>query len=484
MRSRASSDVMWLGFAELASRASTFGIFILAARLLNTQELASYLILFSLSGLIWVGAQLGTGIYGVKELCQCNCENEKSARIISSMLLIRLSLTVGAFIIVLFLRNVFFPGESFEALIVAFILVLLRAITLDWVLRAYNKSRLLSFYTIFSSFTGLGVAYIVLTNMPTSVMALWAHVLPLLLLCIATWVIMLFVVGVVPAFGKSTITSSVFALRKCSVIGFAGIAVMSSQTVPLFSLNYFATPSDVALFGSMQRMLQIALGGVLVLSMAHFPALSRSVGVAQLEKGSFIHYLSDLILVALGIYILMLTEFGQFALSILGEQFVSNGIYVVLVFSILPIYFVRTAFTDTLIAHGKAKYVMVACLIGLLVSLILAFAWLPIVASNTRVESAILVLGFVEASIFGVSVWAVKIYLGTKFFREIYVRLLSLIVLFACGAWIVLNVLNQKLDHWLIVVVELLFATIAMAYWLKGSTMWFMIGDVKRKIGW
>ncbi len=391
MHSYASRNVIWLGLAEGVGRLSTFVILIIAARFLDPQHFAEYLVLFSLSAFAWVIAQMGTGMYGVRALCSPEDRIQDSA-LISDLTLLRFIIAVVVVSVIFFFREFIVPGVDSITFFAAMAIVFFRAFTLDWTLRAYNLTSNLCKLTLPVALAGIAASYIFLVLSPSPISVFISHAFVGFLLFVGTWVIVIRRVKIHPSFGDFTVSHLAKLFRNTSPIGLAGVSAIASQLLPLFVLNTVAQREEVVIFGGTQRILQLALGVLIVLSLSHFPQLAGTSAEEKHLKRSFQHYLADLLLISLSMYI-VLALFSDFIIDlVLGPDYMEGKYLYIIMLGLLPVYFARTAFTDTLIATGRGKAVLWACILGLFSSAAVSYGTLMNVGPDLRVYCAFFAL--------------------------------------------------------------------------------------------
>ena len=479
MHSHSTRNMIWLGLGEGFGRLSVFAIFVIASKLLDPPNLADYLVLFSLSGLAWTVAQMGTGMYGVRALCNSSIDTTSARILLGDLTFIRFVLAMTVISISWYFCKLIVSNDFLISM--TMIIVVFKSVTLDWALRAYNLTKYLGILMIVAALISIPLSYLFLKIDPSALSVFIAHSSAGLILFIGTWLTLGRTLKILPTLNNLNIGRSLSLLPKTSLIGLAGVSAIASQSIPLVALSVIGEPEEVAIFGGIQRILQLALGILFVLSLSHFPQLSRSVRNPKYLMGSFQHYLADLFLTSLCIYALLGSTVNLTLDVVLGPSYSGGEFLYLIMLALIPIYFIRTAFTDTLIAAGKSKAVLWACILGLIISIVISCGILPMVVADQRVYVAFWAVAAAEITVITCAIVSMNTYLEGNLIFGIKSRIILSIIAYFLVVNVFINEYRTGLSEWLywgsgggLFVVALLmwtsYSSLGLALKFKGGT--------------
>jgi O-antigen/teichoic acid export membrane protein len=427
------ASVLWLGFSELVNRLSALILLAVASRLLSSSEFSNYILFLTVTSLLWVMGQMGTTMHGTRFVCKSRIRDRAS--IIAGVTAIRLLLTLLFSVCLYVFHETLIPGVSILLVILGIAYVFLRALSIDWVLRAFDMSSYLAGLLTVSSVINVLFGVLFLLYKPNASILAYAMLLSYSVVCIGTWgkVIIRFYDRRFFKFNLKEF-GFVFHFKKSSVIGLAGIAIIASQSIPVLSLNWFSDVETVGIFGGIQRILQIMLAPMSILSIAHFPQLARARVLGNLRKGfqvAYRHYFSDLIICAIWLT-LGLAIFSNWLPSLLlGDRFSSSQQLVTSIALLIPLYYFRTSYSDSAIAMGNSYSVLFGCVTSLILTLTMCLFLVP--ESNHRMQLiySILALGISEITVLIITVFFLWKVSGEFLFNSKYNNFSTWIII--CG---------------------------------------------------
>ncbi len=461
--------IIWLAGGEGIGRLGVFSLTAIAAHLLSEVEFARYVVLWTLVGFVWSLAQLGTGLFGIRVLSVEEKSIAEKKSILGNMLILRLGLACFWVGFVFLFRNFIAHDVSVSVLLLALSLIFLRASTMDWAVRAYNLYKGLAILTITSTIFLLVFSYGCIKLNPSAKYLFFAHVLAAIVLSSGTWILLKNNNNVFPSFSNLHRTEFISMFRGSSVIGLAGIALVGSQALPLLALNVYAGASQVAAFGGIQRILQLGLGILYILSVAHFPQLAMKNKSASMAK-VFHQYLSDLIIASIWLFVGFFLFSNVVIRAILGANYVSDSWLLELMLFLLPVYFFRMALTDTMIASGDGRIVLYISALSLVVSAIISYIVLPNVSPGVRVMCAFWALAAAEITV--VTIVCLFLIRGaySRVLQKLYAPVCFSIMAFIFIGWLFMR---AKAGGSLVYsVCGIVIAVILSSVWIKSSSIW------------
>jgi O-antigen/teichoic acid export membrane protein len=187
------------------------------------------------------------------------------------------------------------------------------------------------------------------------------------------------------------------ALRESGAYGLAGLFALASQAAPLLMMGFGSQSENVVSFGGNQRVIQLTLGVLAVLSAAALPYLVTST--SSNRSYAIERYIGYLIAVSGILTGALIGGTDIIVGAVFGTDRPELRVCLVSLAALLPLYFLRSTCTDSLIAMGEGYRVLKACMIGFLASL--AICTLAIVSTNgaLTVEYGVLALAGAELTI-------------------------------------------------------------------------------------
>lgn len=463
---------IWLAGGEGIGRLGVFFMTAIAAHLLSKGEFARYVVLWSLIGFVWSLAQLGTGLFGIRALSNAEKKQAEESTILGNMLILRLGLACFWIVLVLLFREGIIDDVSIGLLSVALALIVLRSATLDWAVRAFILYKELTILTVLSTIFLIASSYGMVKLHPFAISMFVAHAIASVVLLFGTWIVLKSTKHIIPTFSNFNRTEFYKMFRGSAVIGFSGVALVGSQTFPLLSLNINAGADQVAAFGGAQRILQLTLGGLYILSVAHFPYLAKRNNAVAISA-AFQEYLSDLVLASLWLLVVFFIFSDIVISSFLGSDYVNDSWLLEQMLFLLPLYFVRSALSDTLIACGEVKGVLYASVLSLVFSATISYLLIPYLPLEERVICAFWALAVAEIT--------VMIVVGAFFLKSDYSRVLKKLYIpvffsglaFVLIGWLLVRAKYYGSSDYLVggVFVALLLSIV----WIKTSSIWLRV---------
>ena len=385
-----SSQIVWLGVGELLNRGAVFGLFFFAVAWLDKASLANYLVLFSFANICWSGAQLGTGMHGIRRLATID---DAIVRRVKAMEVVALRLVITPIIAVIagVVAIQLFDATLGAGILVA-VLVFARAPQVDWILRALSDYSRLAIISVIAACLSLLIGYFVIRSGRSVDAMLFSHIIPLAIVAIGSWM------AVLRVWSPRSLLQVVGRLHPLSelggaaTIGICGFLALVTQALPLFWLRLMSELEAAAEFGSVLRIIQAALGVVTVLSFVHYPALTRSLRSPQASLlSAFDRYLADLVTMSCLFLIVV------FALDNLIADWLKiddRATRVLLAFACAaPAYFIRSSLSDLQIATGGARDLLNIFLLALIVSVVLCALLLPAADNLFRAAALAAIVG-------------------------------------------------------------------------------------------
>lgn len=466
-------NVFWLGFAEATGRFGSLFLLSISSRMLSKEEFAQYILYISFTGMLFTLSQIGTGMQGVRELCIKKKYTE--IEVLINVIIIRLSCILIFSTITLYFHNIILPNMSTDLILVGIFFIFFKLLTVDWVLRAKGKVRVLAWILIGSSLSNVIVGILLILRDSSAFSLAIAMLISGFIMAFSSWL---------PALER--IKNIFFLLRKplrykliiffksSAAIGAAGIAVTASQTLPIFALNWHSNAKIIGVFGGIQRILQLCLAPLVVLSLAHFPQLSTAAGNHTQKRklmDAIVHYTADLILVSLWL-MTSLIIFSKLIIGlILGKKFIVFERFVIYIAFLIPLYYLRTSFSDTSIALGERLPVLIGCLLGLFGSLIICITIIPHINENIQIIAAIGALLISELCV----ITTILIHLLKKDRKAVIYKAKKLTISIATIFGILILYLLNELDYLIEPISQILILLIVCfmtTFYIKDSSLW------------
>ncbi len=352
---RVGSNFTWSIISEAVSKGIFFVSNIYLARVLGVEGFG----IFSLAQMtvlyVWLMVDLGTHMYGIKEIAKVKNRPQHIVRVLFS-----LRLSASLVIFVLFLAGVHLAGldESKQSVfVIAGLFLITNAFFSDWVFKGLEKF----------SYIALGNLVAALSFfLPILILVKGKHDIPLAMLCwslsyligaMVLWQILRNLISFRFTF-EVKVQEWLFHLKQSVWFMFAGSLMMLYQYLPVFLIGVFFSAYDVGLFNAPYKIVFAIVSFGFYLPMAFYPVLSE---LYTHEKKLFLSSMMKLrkIMLLCGVPIgllcfLLRTQIVHF---FLGNQYMaSSGIFGILIW-LVPLYFLRHSYGIPLAAAGLQKYV-------------------------------------------------------------------------------------------------------------------------------
>jgi len=418
--SNVKASVLWLGLSEFVNRLSALILLAVASRSLSSNEFADYILFLTFTGLLWIMSHMGTTMHGTRTVC--NSRVQYRATIIAGVTSIRLILacffSAGLFLF----HDVLVSGVSSLLVALGIAYVFLRALSVDWVLRAFDMSKYLAGLLAVSSVINglLGVSF--LFYEPSATSLAYAMLFSYSIVCIGTWAKL-----ILSFHGRKFFNCNlrkfgfISNIKKSAAIGLAGIAVIGSQSIPVLSLNWFTDVETVGIFGGLQRILQIMLAPMSILGIAHFPQLVRSLVAGkpgEKFQNAYRHYFSDLFICAIWLTVGLVLFSNWLPVLLLGDRFSGTQPLVIYIALLIPFYYLRTSYSDSAVAMGNSISVLYGCVASLILVLVMSFLLVPGASHKMQLIYSVMILGASEITVLIVTIFFLWKVSGLAFFRN------------------------------------------------------------------
>lgn len=360
---------LWIMLSELIVRVGQIVTLLIASRYLTIEDFSIYIVLFSLINIFLIISQLGSSMYGVREL-------SKNNNIVVNVICLRVILLILTTPMFYLVSTLTISNVEFACILFSCTLIYFRVFSPDWILRGLRLTKKYLRSVIMSTFA---LALMLLAFFLVGEISILSMLISLnvsaLVLMIHGWVTANEEISKYQQISFKKINGLKLTFLESSKIGLSGVIITASQTVPLLFLSYFGSDAQVAEFGGYQKILQFTLGFLFILSLSYFPQIVNKV--KNIER----NYLSDLIISSMVISSVLFALDEQVINMMFPVKALENKGLFSLFILLIPMYFLRTFFSDTFIAEGNTRPVLISCILGLVSSILTTYLMLGYLSS-------------------------------------------------------------------------------------------------------
>jgi O-antigen/teichoic acid export membrane protein len=285
-RQTITKNIFWLGVSQVGSRLIRAVIIIYAARVLGASEYGVFSYAMGLAAFFTIFADIGVSSIMTKEVSQ---KPEEGKKYFATSFWLKSVLIIFTCLLVFFGARHFSNIEAAKPLISLITILIVFDNLRDFsfaFFRAKEKMEYEALIMLSMNIAIMAFGFIALYLSPTALSLTISYVSS----AGAGFLLALFALrkeflGVFKHFTKSLakpIISSAYPYAFVNLLG----AFMTN--VDVIMLGWFKSASEIGLYSSGQRIVQIFYGLSIIITTATFPALSRAVGEKNREKVSFL----------------------------------------------------------------------------------------------------------------------------------------------------------------------------------------------------
>jgi O-antigen/teichoic acid export membrane protein len=372
---RVTANFGWSLVSEGIGRGSFFLANIYLARVLGVSSFGLFILAQSLTFSFWVAVDLGTNMYGIREIAR---RKDDSADLINTLLTLRL--VAGLAVFCFYSLSIWFVNISPSHRYVFWacgLYLLTYSLYTDWVAKGLEHFKYLTYGSLVSSLTFVfGILVLVRTEADVVVAAtLWS-------------VSFLFASLTLGYFLKNKIGLRYrlildlrqwqYHLRESIFYTISGSLFVLYQYLPIFFLSLYFSTYEVGVFAASSRVIMTICSAGFLLPMAFYPILA-DLYVNDKKNFYSLQRKFQKVMAVIGMPPAILgTIFAHDIIMLLfGEQYLQSvGLFRIMVWMI-PIFFIRFTYGSVLLATGFQRHQIIAAMIGLIIILVLAFILIP-----------------------------------------------------------------------------------------------------------
>lgn len=374
---RIASNSGWSIFSELSGKI----IFVIAniylARVLGVENFGLFTLAQIVTSYFWLGVDLGTNMYGVREIAKNPSEAEE---IINSLLTLRIIAGFFVFAIYILSLTLFFDLSTLQknTFIACGLYLIIFSFYSDWVFKGFEKFKFVAIGKIISSLCFFSGIFIFINSKDDIFLAAMIWSLSFFLGAIVLLVLM-YVKLNIKLKPSLNISGWLFHLKKSIFFTLGGALNIGARTLPIFLIGIFHSPHEVGLFSAPYRIVNSICSLGAVFSMGFYPILSNSYstdkkGFTTTRKFLFTTMLITGLLFCSG----GLLYPSYIIKGLFGKEYIhSIGLLKILIWVVL-IIFIRLSFGIPILAMGAQRLRAIVGGIGFLISLILGLAFVPL----------------------------------------------------------------------------------------------------------
>lgn len=353
---RITHNFLWSFLTEAVSKSILFLANIILARRLGVEAFGLFTFAQTTIFYVWVGSDVGTYMYGIREISR-NRPNEET--VINPVLTMKLCF--GAIIFILYTLSIICLVKNLNltqrlTFIGCGVYLVTYPTYIDWVLKGMEKFHFLVFATFLYSMAFLAsIMYVVKDGNDVVIAAfIWS---------------ISFLFGGVPLFFilkyklkknyriSFKLSQWGFHLRKSVFFALSGILSMAYNYIPIFIMGVMLGNYDIGIFSVSYKLISVLSAPGYYISMAIFPIISdlyaRSIGdFKRLSPKFFAINLSLGLLMALFCFVFAET----LILTLFGKQYVDSICILKILAWILPLQFIRYIFSSSIASTEYQKF--------------------------------------------------------------------------------------------------------------------------------
>lgn len=371
---RVTSNFIWLLLSDIFSGCTIFLGNLYIARALKAAEFGIFSFALAISEYMWIAADLGITLYGTREVAKNPDRAEEILSVLNSMRFFSSIVLFSVLFLILTLARV--PPHKENVLLAAGFYVIAYALSPDWLFRGSETMKYLAIGDIITgSFFLSGILFLVKGPEDTTWAAfLWSF--SSLVGSAGTLYLLWRNLGIrffftlFPSKWKGHIRESVyFALIASLMRGYAYI--------PILLLDFLSTPDQLGIFSAPHRFVYMLNRFNFVFPRAFYPVLSSLSGDIKAFKEA--NYSLQKIMVAIGLPIgVGGTILARDIIHLLyGNSYLgATDIFKILIW-VVPIGFVRSSYSNPLLALGLQRLNAIATSISVFITIILNLILIP-----------------------------------------------------------------------------------------------------------
>ena len=372
---RVASNFGW----SIVSQAVGKGVFFVAniylARTLGVSNFGLFTMAQALILYFWLGADLGTNMYGIREIAK---RKDNAEEIINPLLTLRV--TSGFIVFALYSISLLFfdmPGTKKLAFAAAGLYLITYSFYMDWVLKGLEKFKYIVFGNLISSIVFFAGVILFVRGRDNVAMAclIWASSYLFGSLSLAIFVFRKLGIKYRPSINLKL---WIFHFRESIHFTFSGSFIALYQYLPILLISIYLNSYEVGLFSAPYRIVIAAGSAGSMLPMSFYPVFSE---LYHNDKGQFhnTHKMFQIMLIVIGFLAAIIgTIFADETIRILlGSQYLKSvAVFKILVW-LVPLYFLGFTYGTALLATGFQKYHNITAFLGVICMLAFGLYLIP-----------------------------------------------------------------------------------------------------------
>ncbi len=372
---RLLSNFSW----SLVSEGIGKGIFFIAniylARVLGVKNYGLFTFAMSLTYYFWLAVDLGTNLYGIREIARHKNDIEG---IINPLLTMRITAGILGFLFYLaVVWSIDIPKVNKLVFSGCGIYLITYSFYPDWIFKGLEQFRFIAYASLSSSLTFI-LAIITLVRLKQDVALaafLWSFSYLVGSILLFHLLLIKQSIKIRPVFGVKIWR---FHLRKSLFFMLSGSLMMIYQNFPILILAIFVGNYEIGIFSAAYRIITFITSFGFLLSMAFYPVFSE-IYVSNKALFYRAHRYYRIIMLAVGsvLCILSIVTAKYIILHLFGPEYKRSIRIFSILSSLIPLALLRFSFGSIILATGYHRYHFLGALSGLLIMLIVGLFFLP-----------------------------------------------------------------------------------------------------------
>lgn len=368
-------NTIWLGIGEIISRLFLLFLFIYAARILGPQGFGIFNFALAVASVFVIFSNLGISDITTRELAK----DEEKVKHYPGILLLRILLSIGAFIII-FIASFFLTQDEYVRKIIwilgIYVLTHNFLIVVYSFFRARRKMKYEALIRILEAFLTAAIGFLVLIQGPSAINLSYAFLAATLI--IAIFFIIFFSIIIKPVWNSWDFNLWKNFLKISWPIGIAYAFGMIYIRIDSVMMGFLGQIAEVGWYSAAYKVAGALIIPSSLIGIAFFPILSKSFQESKEKfQETLKFYIKLMIILAIAVAIIGLV-FSSYIIKIFYGQMFSPAVLALQILVIMSaLNYIYGPFYLILIATNNQKKIFRISFIGALINIVLNIFLIP-----------------------------------------------------------------------------------------------------------